>query len=119
MENDLDKLKSKLKEVRQEHVLTFWNELELEEKEILKKQIESIDFVQIEKRYENSKKDEPFDINSISPIPYVNSLKMSQEEKKKYIEIGEEVIKKEELAVVSMAGGQRYKAWISWTKSYF
>ena len=113
MEIDLDNLKSKLKQVGQEQVLTFWNELEDDEKVHIVKQIESIDFKQIDKLFENSKKNDEFDINTISPIPYVNSLKLS--DTGKYIKIGEDVIKRGELAVISMAGGQRNKTWISWT----
>jgi len=108
MESDIEEVKLKLKEADQEHVLWFWDELEQNEKERLKKQIESIDFIQIKKRYEDSKKDEPFDSKAISPLKYKNSIKMSNEEKQKYIKIGENTVKRGEMAVVSMAGGQRY-----------
>ena len=114
MEVDLDSLKNKLKEAGQEHLVYFWDELEDGEKEILARQIEKIDFLQIKTLYENSKKDEELDINSISPIPYVNSLKMSDEEKHRHIQTGEEIIRDNQIAVVSMAGGQRYTTWIPW-----
>ena len=107
MEIDLVSLKAKLKEVGQEHILAFWDELENNEKEYFAKQIENMDFMQIKELYEKSKKDEAFKIEDITPIPYINSLKMQNKEK--YIKIGENAIRKEEVAVISMAGGQRNK----------
>ena len=104
MEINLESLKAKLGDTGQEHVLAFWDELEEDEKEILVNQIENIDFVQIKKLYENSKKDGIFNIEEISPIPYVNSLKMTDEEKAQYIKIGEDAIKQGNVAAISMAG---------------
>lgn len=117
MEDNFDKLQRKLKEVGQEHVLTFWNELELEEKKRLKEQIQKIDFIKLRELYEKSKKQEPFSMEAISPIPYVNTLTMPEKEKEVYRRVGEEIIEKEKVAVISMAGGQRHKAWIPWPKS--
>ena len=119
MEDDFSKLKSKLEECGQEHILSFWNELDEDEKNSLKTQIENIDFRQIKNLYENSLKNQPFSMDTISPIPYFNSLEMSEQEKQNYTKTGEEVIKKRKVAVISMAGGQRNKAWLSRTKSYF
>lgn len=104
MEINLENLKAKLGDTGQDHVLAFWDELEDDEKEILANQIENMDFTQIKNLYENSKKDKVFNIEDISPIPYVNSLKMTDEEKVQYINIGEDAIKQGNVAVVSMAG---------------
>lgn len=115
MEDDFSKLKSRLEKTGQEHILNFWDELEDEEKTRLKTQIENIDFEQIKKLYENSLKNQTFSIDTISPIPYMNSLEMSKQEKQKYIMVGEAIIKKGKVAVISMAGGQRNKIRLSWT----
>lgn len=119
MEDDFGKLKSRLEKTGQEHILNFWNELEEDEKNKLKNQIENIDFDQIRKLYENSLKNQPFSIDTISPIPCINTFKMSEEEKQNYVKIGEGVIKKGKVAVISMAGGQRNKVRLSWTQSNF
>lgn len=119
MEIDIDNLKEKLKQTGQEQIIAFWDELDDTERATLANQIENLDFIKIDNLFENSKKDEVFNIDTISPIPYINSLKMQDEEKEKYIKIGEDSIKKGELAVISMAGGQRNKTWISRTKSNF
>ena len=111
MEIDIDSLKKKLTKTNQEHVLTFWDELNEEEKNILSKQIEEIDFEQIENLYAKSKEDTEFNINEISPIKYLNSLEMQNKEK--FIKIGEDIIKNGELAVISMAGGQRNKTSVT------
>ncbi|MBR6034341.1 MAG: hypothetical protein IKP28_06460 [Clostridia bacterium] len=115
MEEDIRELKAKLKEANQEHILDFWDELDEDEKESLVKQIQKTDFSKITERYEKSKEEEYFDINEISPLPYVNSNCMDQDQKEKYIKIGEEIIKRGEVAVISMAGGQRNKTRLPWT----
>ena len=107
LEDDLDKLKIILNKHRQEHVLNFWNELDEDEKINLIKQLKNIDFEKIEKLYENSKKQEETSISEVSPIPYINKLAMTKESQEKYIEIGNRIIKAGEVAVISMAGGQR------------
>ena len=109
MEDDLDNLRFKLRLVGQEHVLDFWEELDPKEKKALVMQIQKIDFEQVNKRYENSKIDDYFDESSISPIPYVNASNLSNIEKSHYIKIGEDLVKKGKVAVISMAGGQRNK----------
>ncbi len=108
MKNDLISIKAKLKEASQEHVLMFWDELNESEQIALKNQIENINFNEIQNLYENSKKDEQFDKEAISPLNYFCSDEMSESEKDNYIHIGESIIRNSEVAVVSMAGGQRY-----------
>lgn len=115
--DEFDKLKKNLKQVGQEHVLNFWEELQIEEKEQLKEQIEVIDFLKLNELYQESEQEKPFSMEAISPIPYVNAQNMKKQEKDYYTVIGEEVIRQGKVAVISMAGGQRYKAWLPWTKS--
>ena len=105
MKIEIDGLSEKLKQIGQEHILQFWDELENREKIAFSSQIESINLDQINELYENSKKDEEIDINIISPIKYIDSQHMKNMDK--YIEIGETAIKNNKVAVVSMAGGQR------------
>ena len=59
--------------------------------------------------YENSKKETIIDLATIEPMPYIKKEEVDNEY---YIKIGEEIIRNGEVAAISMAGGQRYKAWI-------
>ena len=109
---EISGLRDKLKLIGQEHILDFWEELDNREKIALSSQIESIDLEQINKLYENSKIDEDFDMSIVSPMKYIDSMKLANKEK--YTKICERAIRNGEIAVVSMAGGQRNKAWIPW-----
>lgn len=106
MEYDYNIIKEKLEKAGQEHLISFWDELTDKEKEKLKKQIIEIDFEKMKEMYDASKISDYYDASSISPIPYYNSMTISEEDKQKYIEIGEETVKRGKVAVISMAGGQ-------------
>ena len=60
----------------------------------------------------NSKINEDIPISAIDPLHYYIKDKFSNDEILYYTAIGEESIKNHEFAVVTMAGGQRHKAWI-------
>lgn len=77
-----------------------------QEKEFLSKQIVSIDFLNIQKMYEKSKKETILDLGQIEPMPYIKKEEVNNNY---YTKIGEEIIKKGQVAVISMAGGQRNK----------
>ena len=57
--------------------------------------------------YENSKRETLLDLSQIEPMPYI---KKEEVDDAYYTKIGEEIIKKGEVAAISMAGGQRHKA---------
>lgn len=57
--------------------------------------------------YENSKKETVLDISQIEPMPYI---KKEEVDEKLYTKEGAGIIKKGEVAAISMAGGQRNKA---------
>ena len=65
-----------------------------------------IDFNQIHELYENTKKEIEIKENKIEAIKYVDKSKLTKEEKENLDKLGEDVIKKGEYAVVTMAGGQ-------------
>ena len=117
MVDDLSKLKEKLRTAGQEHVISFWDELNLSEQECLAKQIEQTDFNKLREKFELSKVNEYYDNSEVEPIPYKEAAKISADEKEYYTKIGEQIVKNEEVAVISMAGGQRYKTWVSWPES--
>lgn len=106
MEEKLIKVKELLKKYNQEHLLTFYDDLTPENKELLLNQILDIDFELMSKLYQNTKKEVEIDTDSIEPIPYVDKSKLSSEDLDLYYSKGLEAIKSGKLAVVTMAGGQ-------------
>ena len=106
MEEKLNKVKEILKEHNQEHLLNSYDKLSVEKKEILLNQILNINFDLIKNLYENANKKPEIMENEITPIEYVEKEKMTKEEKEKYQQIGEKIIKDNGLAVITMAGGQ-------------
>ncbi len=106
MENKLKTAKEILKRYNQEHLLFFYNELSEEEKNKLINQILNIDFEKILNIYKNSLNFH-YDTNiKITPIPHIEKDKLSTDEIDYYSKIGEAIIKSNEFAVVTMAGGQ-------------
>ncbi|NLC88118.1 MAG: hypothetical protein GX682_05030 [Clostridiaceae bacterium] len=99
-----------LKKYKQNRVLI---ELENNKNEELIKQVLSINFQQIEniKTKIEEEKQKKFANDTIEKIECIDGNKLSSEEKREYEDIGNKVIKEEKYAVVTMAGGQRNKAW--------
>ena len=106
MENKLKLAKDILKKYNQEHLLYFYDELTQDEKEKLLNQILTIDFEKILTLYKNSL-NLHYDTNiKISPIPHIEKDRLSAYEINYYSKIGEAIIRSNEFAVVTMAGGQ-------------
>lgn len=118
MTNELQKIKEILEEYNQEHLLNFYDRLSNEEKLDLTKNIESTDFEEMRNLYENSKKDDILD-GRFSPIEYVIKNELSKEEIRKYTEFGEKAILNNEVAIVTMAGGQGSRLGINGPKGTY
>lgn len=118
MVNELQKAKETLEKYNQEHLLNFYNILSDEEKLDLIKDIKSTDFEEMRTLYENSKKDEILD-GRFSPIDYVIKNELNKEEVKKYTEIGEKAILNNEVAIVTMAGGQGSRLGVNGPKGTY
>lgn len=106
MEDKLKSAKEILKKYNQEHLLYFYNELSEKEKDILINQILHINFKKIINLYINSKKNEDLSNIEISPLPHIEKDKLTQNELTYYTQIGDSIIKNNQIAVVTMAGGQ-------------
>lgn len=104
----LDKIKAEeiLNKYNQEHLLEFYDELSKEEQKELLSQIENIDFNLIKELYNLTKTKVDFGEQKIEPMEYLDRSKLSKEELEKYKLAGEELIRNNQLAVVTMAGGQ-------------
>ena len=106
MEEKLLATKEILKKYGQEHLLENYENLSEENKNVLLNDILTIDFGEIAELYEQTKHKVEFENCKIEPIDHVEKAKLSDEELRKYSEIGIQEIKKGKLAAVTMAGGQ-------------
>ena len=95
-----------LKMYNQEHIINLLKKLEGKEKQELIEQLNNIDFHQIMELYENTKKPIEIKENKIQEIKYLDKAKLSEEQKEEFNKLGEEIIRKGQYAVVTMAGGQ-------------
>ena len=106
MVENFEKTKEILKKYNQEHLLSFYDELDEDKKNLLCNQICNMDFEQIFNLYEKSKSSEDIPISAIDPLDYYIKDKLSKEEFDFYTNIGETCIRNNQFAVVTMAGGQ-------------
>jgi len=101
----LNEIKMKLVSYGQEHLLNFFNELTQNEQEMLLNQIENIDFELVSKLY-NERNNISNSDDLIEPLSYIDKLKLSTKELEEYTKMGEDAIKRGELAFATLAGGQ-------------
>lgn len=97
-----------LKENDQEHLLKYIDMADSNGKQELIEEIENIDFKQLSELFKISKRDNEKAIESfiIEHTAFVDKYKADEDKLKIYKQIGEEIIKNGEYAVVTMAGGQ-------------
>ncbi len=105
-EQELAQARAILKANKQENLLRFIDKLDNNKKEKIIKQILNLDFTQLNKLYEETKSSAEIINKKIENIKYVDEYKLSDEAKERYTNIGEKVIKNNQYAVVTMAGGQ-------------
>ena len=92
-----------LKKYGQEQILDFYNELDDTKKKELEKQIDAIDYEKVNDIYKKSYIDDITDMKKVSSLTIVT--KDDIKNKNEVNKLGEDVIRKNEYAVVFMAGG--------------
>lgn len=115
MEEKLKSAKSILIKYGQEHLLSFFDELEEDKKEFLLNQILKIDFKEILELYKKSFEDDEIKPKDISPLPYIIKENLSKEDKLYYENLGLDVIKNNKFAVITLAGGQGTRLRPCWS----
>ena len=106
MEDKLKLAQDILKKYNQEHLLNFYNEISEEQKNILINQILTINFEEIITLYTNSINHKPIYNEEITPLLHFEKDKLDAITKENYTNLGESIIKNNQLAIVTMAGGQ-------------
>ena len=106
MIENYERAKQILETYHQEHLLSFYDELEEDQKEYLINQILTINFKQIFDLYEASKIDEVIPNNEIEPLEYTIKKQLSNQDLAFYKEIGRDIIAQNKCAVITLAGGQ-------------
>ena len=118
MDEKFKKAKDILIKYNQEHLLNFYDEITDEQKEILLNEIFRINFDEILTLYDKSIKNQNIDNNmfNVSAIKHIEKDKLTNLEIENYTKIGEEKIKSNAFAVVTMAGRSRNKIRIQRSK---
>lgn len=102
MIENFEQTKKILKYQKQEQILEY----PIRNKEEFASEVLKINFEELNKLYDKAIKNEKVENSKIEPIPYIEKDKLSEEEKEHYKKIGENIIRNNEYAVVTMAGGQ-------------
>ena len=109
MSEKLEKIKDILKNYNQEEILYILNNLKEDEREKAIEDILQLDFEQLNSLYNIVLKSKEENIkikNKIEPINYIEKERLNTQEREKYERLGENIIKNNKYAVVTMAGGQ-------------
>ena len=117
--NEQKLAEEKLNKYHQEHILELMSKLKDIQKQEIIDQILKIDFDKISELYENTKKVKEIDQNQITPINYIDKEKIDIKEKEELQKLGEQLIKNDQYAVVTMAGGQGTRLGFSGPKGTY
>lgn len=98
--------KELLTENHQEHLLKYIDNANEEQRKNLINQIENLDFNRINRLYKISTDENTIAKSKIEHINYTDKYKLSKDKFEYLTDIGEDVIKNNQYAVVTMAGGQ-------------
>ena len=109
MDKKLNIAQELLKKYNQEHIIPF---LDNGKNVDLIEQVLKIDFEEIKALYNSVGKDNSAHLNEISPVDAVNPNKLTKASLEEIESIGEEIIKQNKYAVVTMAGRTRNKATV-------
>ncbi len=108
-----------LKKFNQEHIISWMNKLEENEKNKLIEQILNLNIEQVIDLYNNLNKTFEIGNKKIEKITAIDLNKLEDEDFKKYKNIGIDIIKAGQYAVITMAGGQGTRLGHSGPKGTF
>ena len=105
----LEQLKQNLEQFEQQHLLQFWNDLSVDEKEALAVELKEIEFKSLYRTLHDSKSSKLQSNKNLKPLPAClkgSVEKSSKEEVKIYEAKGLKAIADGQVAVLLLAGGQ-------------
>ena len=103
---ELKQIENKLKKYNQEQIIKEIEKMDEEKQEKVIQQINEINFDDITRLYKLTKENNIINSGKIEPINYIDPEKLTSKKKENAQKLGEEVIKNNQYAVVTMAGGQ-------------
>ena len=106
MKTIIEQAEEKLKKYNQDSVLKLMNKLEGEKKDTLAASILETDLESVESVFKTINDKPEVTSKGISPMNATIKENVSEEERKKYFNIGKKIIENNEYAVVTVAGGQ-------------
>ena len=101
----IEKAKQLLKNNDQLRAMKILERLDETKKEELAKQVLKVNFEQVKKLYNNKDKRNKSK-DKIEPIKYIDKSKLNSRQKQEIEKLGEKVLRQNQYAVVTMAGGQ-------------
>jgi UDP-N-acetylglucosamine/UDP-N-acetylgalactosamine diphosphorylase len=111
-----DEIRRRLRQFDQEHVLAWWDRLTDSERAGLLEQIQALDLEQLRRLYENRNQGFPLPApDAIAPVPVVRSGAADAEARTQ----GEEALRRGEVAVLLVAGGQGSRLGFEQPKGMF
>ena len=106
VENLIIEAEKLLEENRQDSVLRVLKKLPEDKKEKLAQEILDLDFEQLKRLYKETQETPEILEKKLDHMNYVDKYKLSPEKTNQYTQLGEDIIKNGNYAVVTMAGGQ-------------
>lgn len=101
-----EKAKEILKKYNQNHIIEWMDKQEKSIKQKIINQVLEIDLKELEDLYKKVKEGVQKKDYNIAPLTSIVRENLTLEEENKYISLGEEILKNNQYAVVTMAGGQ-------------
>ena len=108
-----------LEKYNQRNIIEILKKINKTTQEKLINELKKIDFIRLEELYKDTKSIADVDLNKIKPIKATNKDKLSKEEIEKYENLGINVIKNNQFAVVTMSGGQGTRLGFNGPKGTF
>ena len=110
---------TKLKKNKQEHIIEYMGKIDESQKHKFIKYLSEIELDKVIKLYEEEKNKKEQIKDTIMPIDYIDKMKIQDEEKQELQSIGEQIIKNQHYAIVTMAGGQGTRLGFNGPKGTF
>jgi len=119
MNNKYEEAKEILEKYNQSHIISWMEKVTEEDKDKIINQVLKFNFDELNSLYEITKKEAEIEKSNIEHIKYTDINKLDDEQFKNIKSIGEDIIKKDKYAVITMAGGQGTRLGHSGPKGTF